>query len=65
MLADRYPGEEARCRYAQLLEKAGDPAGAVTQYVETVRRVELQKGHYRREQREWYELAKRKLAVQA
>ena len=65
VLADRYPGEEARCRYAQLLEKAGDPAGAVTQYVETVRRVELQKGHYRREQREWYELAKRKLAVQA
>ena len=64
-LVETYPGEEARYRYAQLLEKVGDRAGAEAQYRETVQRVELQKGHYRREQREWYDLAKRKLMVRA
>ncbi len=63
ILVGTYPGEEARIRYAQLLEQTGDRAAAREQYQETIRRVELQKGPYRRAQREWYDLARRALAA--
>ena len=62
-LVKTYPGEEARCRYAHLLEQAGDRAGAEAQYRETIRRVELQKGQYRRAQHEWYQLARKAVAT--
>ena len=58
-LVDYYPGEEARCRYAELLERTGATELARLQYREVVRRTELQGGGYRRAQRSWYDAARR------
>jgi len=57
-LADSYPGEEARARYADLLSRTGDVASARAEYAEIIRRVELQGGSYRKAQRAWYDLAR-------
>ena len=61
-LIEPFPGEEVRCRYAALLAKTGAEDGALAQYREVVRRVELQGGAYRRAQRPWYDAARRALA---
>lgn len=61
-LATVYPGEEARCRYAALLARQGDPAAARAEYREIVRRVDLQGRAYRKQQAEWYDEARRALA---
>ena len=62
-IADRYPGEEARCRYAGLLEKVGRRAEAQLIYEEILRRARLGNRHYRTAQREWINRAKQALAT--
>jgi hypothetical protein len=57
-LAESYPGEEARARYADLLSRTGDVPGSRAEYAEIIRRVELQGGGYKRAQRPWYEAAR-------
>ena len=61
-LSDYYPGEEARCRYADLLAHAGQPDLAREQYREIIRRVDLQGNVYRRPQRTWYDTARKAVA---
>jgi hypothetical protein len=57
-LADSYPGEEARARYAALLARCGDVSRSRAEYAEIIRRIELQGGSYKKAQREWYEVAR-------
>lgn len=64
-LAGYAPGEEARCRYAELLARTGAEQEARSQYAEVVRRVELQGGVYRRMQRDWYAEARKGGAAKA
>jgi hypothetical protein len=51
-------GEEARCRYGMLLQKAGMPDEARAQFAEIVKSLDGAPGHYRRAQREWGEIAR-------
>ncbi len=60
-LADSYPGEEARARYAELLARQGDMAASRAEYAEIVRRVDLQGPHYKKAQRPWYDAAQANL----
>jgi hypothetical protein len=60
-LAGYYPGEEARCRLALLLQKTGRVAEARTQFEQVVRSVERASKLYYRAEREWYEVARRNL----
>ena len=57
-----YPGQEARCRYAQLLAENGRPAEARRLFEEVCQSIEYGPRHQRRDQREWYDIAKRQLA---
>ncbi len=57
-----HPGEEARARYALLLKREGDEAGAQRLFREILKRADALPRYYRKEQREWIELAKRELA---
>ncbi len=61
-LAEYFPGEEARCRYAELLERTGATELGRAQYREVIRRVDLQGGVYRRAQKSWYDIARRAVA---
>jgi len=61
-LAGTYPGEEARCRYADLLVRTGHADTARAEYREIVRRVDLQGRAYRKAQQPWYDAARRGLA---
>lgn len=56
-----YPGEEARCRYALLLQNTGDRAGAEKLFREIVDAMRDAPGYYRRRQREWVNIAKQNL----
>jgi len=60
-VAQGYPGEEARVRYARALRHAGrvDDAAAVLR--ESLRRAELAPAYYRRDQRIWLDEARRAL----
>jgi hypothetical protein len=58
-LASTYPGEEARCRYAELLARTGHADKARAEYREIMRRVELQGRGYRKLQQPWYDAARR------
>jgi hypothetical protein len=58
-LATTYPGEEARCRYADLLARTGQVDAARAEYREIMRRVELQGRVYRKAQQTWYDAARR------
>ncbi|MGH6889643.1 MAG: PLDc N-terminal domain-containing protein [Rhizomicrobium sp.] len=60
-LLPTYPGAEARCRYALLLQETGDPAGAETLFREIVASMRGAPGYYRRRQREWVNIAKKNL----
>jgi hypothetical protein len=60
-LADYYPGEEARCRLALLLQKTGRVAEAKTLFEQVVRSVERASKFYYRSERDWYEVARRNL----
>jgi hypothetical protein len=61
-LAEYYPGEEARCRLALLLQKTGRVAEARTLFQQVVRSVERANKLYYRAERDWYEVARRNLA---
>jgi hypothetical protein len=60
-LSRYYPGQEARCRFALLLEKQGRMAEARQLYQEICQSIDYGPRHQYREQREWYDLAKRQL----
>jgi len=60
-LAPYYPGQEARCRYALLLEKAGQHRESQRLFREICQSVEMSPRHARRLQREWYDIARRAL----
>jgi hypothetical protein len=55
------PGEEARCRQALLLRRAGDPEAAIELFQAIVRSVAKADPAYLRTQREWFEIAKREI----
>jgi len=57
----RYPGEEARCRYAILLKKLGRNERAQALFREIVDSVRHAPGYYRSRQREWYRIAREQL----
>lgn len=61
-LSAYYPGQEARCRHAVLLARAGREAEAHEIFAEICQAIELGPRHQRREQREWYDIAKRGVA---
>jgi hypothetical protein len=61
-LVGYYPGEEARCRLALLLQKAGRVAEAKALFEDVVRSVERASKIYRRAERDWYEVARRNLS---
>jgi hypothetical protein len=61
-LVPHYPGQEARCRYAMLLQQSGQADAARHIFEEVCQLIEYGPRHQRRDQREWYDLAKRSLA---
>ena len=58
-----YPGQEARCRYALLLDKTGEHREAARLFHEICEAIELGPRHQRRDQREWYDIARRATAT--
>ena len=62
-LVNYYPGQDARCRYAMLLRQSGRAAEARKLFEEVCQAIDYGPRHQRREQREWYDLAKRALAA--
>ena len=57
-LVDHYPGPEASCRYALLLQRRGERERARAIFAETKKRLELAPRHMRRRYAEWYSLAR-------
>jgi hypothetical protein len=57
-LAAYFPGEEARCRYALLLQKTGQGEAARPLFQEILSRARHGTRRYRHEQREWIEIAR-------
>lgn len=57
----RYPGEEARCRFAILLDSIGQKERANALFREIVESVRHAPGYYRSRQREWYRIAREQL----
>jgi len=53
-----YPGEEARARYAQLLQKTGATDQSRSVFSQIVKSLDGAPSHYRRAQKEWGALAK-------
>jgi len=62
-LAPYYPGQEARCRYALLLEKSGKHRESQRLFRDICQSIEMSPRHARRLQREWYDIARRALAT--
>jgi hypothetical protein len=62
-LTGYFPGEEARCRYALLLQKSGAIDRALAVFQEIVRNVDRRGGAYRNSERPWYETARRMQAA--
>ena len=60
-LAGYYPGEEARCRYALLLQRLGQVDEARDIFQAVVTSVETAPKTYFRAQRDWYQVAKNNL----
>jgi hypothetical protein len=58
-LVTHAPGEEVRCRYAMLLKRHGDRNAATALFQEVVARSRRAPRHYRRQEREWIEIARR------
>lgn len=54
----QYPGEEARCRFAMLLESLGQQARAQALFREILDSVKGAPGYYRSRQREWVSIAR-------
>jgi hypothetical protein len=61
-LSRRYPGEEARCRYAILLQETGENGKAQEIFNQILVTARRSPRYYRRAQRTWIGLAKRNLA---
>jgi hypothetical protein len=59
----KYPGEEARCRYALFLQKLGQTERAQRVFREIVESVRGAPSYYRSRQREWYRIAKSNLSA--
>lgn len=57
----KYPGEEARCRYALLLKKLGQDERARRVFREILASVKGAPGYYRRRQREWVSIARKNI----
>jgi hypothetical protein len=60
-LVRTYPGEEARCRYAMLLQKHGHADKAKVLFSEVLKLTEDAPRHYRQAQKEWIDMARRNL----
>lgn len=60
VLLQSYPGEEARIRYAQLLERRGQDERARQLYQETLTRARHSPKYYRRAEKAWIDMAARK-----
>jgi len=60
-LAGYFPGEEARCRYALLLQKDGRLDESREYFRQVIRSVDVGGKAYFRTQRDWYEVARRNL----
>src|SRR3982751_5780946 len=58
----KYPGEEARCRYALLLLKLGQKERAQRVFREIVESVRGAPSYYRSRQREWLKIARQNLS---
>ena len=61
-LVTHAPGEEVRCRYALFLQRRGDRGGAESLFDEILTRSRRAPRHYRRQQSEWIEIARREAA---
>jgi hypothetical protein len=57
----RYPGEEARCRFALLLEQLGQQQRAQQLFREILESVKGAPSYYRRRQAEWTRIARQQL----
>jgi len=60
-IVSRYPGEEARCRFALLLESLGQNDRAQALFQEILKSVKSAPGYYRRRQKEWASIARQHL----
>lgn len=60
-VADTYPGEEARWRYAALLKRLGRIQDAQDVFQRMIKNAERQPRHYREAQREWLNLARQNM----
>jgi hypothetical protein len=60
-LISYFPGEEARCRYADLLVRQGKMIEAKAVYTEIVQRQKHAPRYYRQSQRAWIDIARSKL----
>jgi hypothetical protein len=58
-LVTHAPGEEVRCRYALLLKRQGDRNAAKALFDEILNRSGRAPRHYRRQQHEWIDIARR------
>jgi hypothetical protein len=61
MLVARYPGEEARCRFALLLEHLGQQPRAQALFREILQSVKGAPSYYRSRQSEWTRIANQHL----
>ncbi len=62
-LAVYFPGEEARCRYAQLLAATGNASKAREQFSMVEKSVRTASKIYFRSQKEWYNIARNNLGA--
>jgi len=60
-VVSRYPGEEARCRFALLLESLGQQERAQALFREILTSIKDAPGYYRRRQKEWVNIARQHL----
>ena len=58
-LVTHAPGEEVRCRYALLLKRHGDRGAAKALFDEVLARSRRAPRHYRRQEQEWIDIARR------
>jgi hypothetical protein len=61
-LVTHAPGEEVRCRYALLLQRHGDASAAKALFDEILTRSRRAPRHYRSQEREWIDIARRQAA---
>lgn len=59
----RYPGEEARCRFALFLQGLGQRERADALFREIIEQVRFAPSYYRRRQREWVKIARQQMGA--